>query len=311
MIQINLLNSVAMQGNATRAKKRALPRWVMVSAAIVLFLALGGGAGWYALYRMGMPFQQKPVVASGDYRPSSQTAGSQVEDVVEELADKDLPLNDKTGQLSLPYSQMSPEEQFNYERFFVPRVLALLSRTVPEEGTGLKNLTIDGFNEVHASAISSSKLHISQMIATLREEPIELLPKPHTRITQPQPTMLRADIAFTADFGLNLREEGLMTFSELPQREHLDELIKLFDEQLTQSNLKLQGPLEKVSGEKRDTHRRFIYALRASGSYSDFVRLVETLQRANLPIAFKTLQLEATAASMVTISATLYLSTSL
>jgi hypothetical protein len=311
MIQINLLHSVAMQSSAMRAKKRALPRWIMVSGAIVLFLALGGGAGWYALYRIGMPLKQKPVVASGDYRPSSQTAGSQVEDVVQELADKELPLNDKSGQLSLPYSQMSPEEQFNYERFFVPQVLALLSRAVPEEGTGLKNLSIDGFSEVHASALSSSKLHISQMIATLREEPIELLPKPHTRITQPQPDMLRADIAFTAAFGLNLREEGLMTFTELPERERLDELVGLVNERLAESHLKVQGALEKISGEKRDTHRRFIYTLRASGSYSEFVSLVESVQRTKLPVAFKSLQLEATTPSMVTIAATLYLSTRL
>ena len=245
MVRINLLKYSSVAG----VHGGNFPRRALIAACIaggVGILAFAGlrGYAWFGLHREKTAPPQELRVVKPELAPSTYANTNMVEEVVREVNDSRLKLRE-TGMLGLPYEQLSFAEKINYEFLFAKNVCEMLSRTIPA-GIGLKSLEVDNFQTVYAAGVGPSKDLVQEMLASLKNEKLTVLPPPYSFIKPNGHEGFRFAFSCKTEFGLNLTDPLVdLALAAVGPREGLLGVLKSFSRVAKQSRIainKVTGP---------------------------------------------------------------------
>lgn len=304
MIRINLLSD---RDTGHKGERRNVYRVGMILAAALL--CVGAALTVVGILRsLNRPTIEEPIVADEDYQPSTYAKSDIVEDVVDDERQSDLIL-EESGLLKLPYCELSFEEKVNYEWLFATQVFELLGKAVPPE-VGLQSLVLDSFETIKAVGLGKSRRMVTGIFRELEEGRVEILPRPHTRITSAGDGEYRFVIAMEGEFGLNTKAPEVdLGLARVPTRSGLDYEVHRFKETAETSDVQLTEDLKVVERTKLDKYRRFVYRMKGVAAYEDFVAFAFNLNRRTIPCAFEHLELIARAPGMVAIEADILFTT--
>ena len=303
MVRINLLKNTGVQSKPRGRFPRALivAGGALVCAGILVFAAMRGHAWYGAHHQTARPSQELQVVKP-DLAPSTYSNSNMVEEVVKEVNDSRLKLRE-SGVLSLPYEQLSFAEKINYEFLFTKNVCEMLARTIPG-GIGLKSLDIDNFQTVYAAGIGPSKDLIHEMLMSLKNERLTVLPPPYSFIKPNGRDGFRFAFSCKTEFGLNLTDPFVdLSLAPVISRERLPDVVASFSRIARQNRCGVTKGLILTSTDKVGNYYRSVYQWTGSCAYRDFVKLVAGLYSEKIPCAFKHCSLVAQTAAKVMIDA--------
>jgi hypothetical protein len=304
MIRINLLKNSA-EKPATKGVNTG--KLLVISGVVVVTAAAiyGGifGYRYVNTHRKATPSEVKSIAQKGP-APSTFSNANMVEEVVKEVNDSRLKLRE-SGVLDLPYDQLSFSERINYELLFTKNVCEMLSRIIPS-GIGLKSLEIDNFQTVYAVGIGPSKNTIQDMLVSLKNEKVTVLPPPYSFIKPAWKEGFKFAFSCKTNFGLNLVDplvDG--SLARLPSKSALPEVFDKFEKLAKQNRITITKKLSQVSSEKVGSYYRILYQWTGASSYKDYVQFVIGLYDAKLMAALKRCALTAKSASTVMIESQL------
>ncbi len=296
MVRINFLK------NSSRSKqKKKLP--VKAVSAVVLIVAAGLCIAFFVKQLSQRPkAPAKELVSRKDvevtaYKPPAPAKSKIIEEVVREMNDSDI----RKGVLEIPYQEMAFSERINYEVLFGKRIFEMLSRAVPD-GIGLKTLELENFQTLYALGISNSKERIAEAFNTLRQEQMELLPKPHSYISSDQENGYRFVVTCKAELG-NDHADQFQAMDHLLSRAELPVLLKKISDLAAKCDVKFKPDPLQLSAERVGAYRRFVYRFSGTSTYKDFVRLVLRLHDDKVPCAFKKITIKAKTDLLTDVSA--------
>ncbi|MBD3346234.1 MAG: hypothetical protein GF401_14350 [Chitinivibrionales bacterium] len=298
MVRINLLKEVSRK---TKKEFHVSPKMVIFgSSGIGLVLVISLVVFFVRNRPVSQAPEEKQVVS--EHTPSSFAQSDIIEDVVKDIHDnKDL--QQRSGYIDLPYEQLSFAGKLNYEALFAKNVCDMLIRTIPEE-IGLRSLEVENFQTIYALGFSSSKVLIDELFTSLKEEEIELLPKPLTFIRPNKGSGYRFAFTCEAGWGLHTADPFVdLSLSNLPLRSTLNSSLKKFKQSAGKSSLEFTRNLSKIDAEKIGDCRRFTYEFSGKSSFANFVKFLENLYDARIHCAFKKITLVAKNRNEVAIDA--------
>ncbi|NLG16158.1 MAG: PilN domain-containing protein [Fibrobacter sp.] len=297
MVRINLLK------NPSRSKqKKKLPVKAVSSVALII------AAGVCITFFVKQQLSQRPKASAKElvsrkevevtaYKPPAPVKSKIIEEVVREMNDSDT----RKGILEIPYQEMAFSERVNYEVLFGKRIFEMLSRAVPD-GIGLKTLELENFQTLYALGISNSKERITEAFNTLRQEQMELLPKPHSYIASDQGNGYRFVVTCKAELG-NDHADQFQAMDHLLSRAELPVVLKKISDLAAKCDVKFKPDPLQLSAERVGAYRRFVYRFSGTSTYKDFVRLVLRLHNDKVPCAFKKITIKAKTESLTDVSA--------
>jgi hypothetical protein len=309
MVRINLLKYSSVAG----IHGGNFPRRALIAACIaggIGILAFAGlrGYAWLGVHREKAAPPQELRVVKPELAPSTYTNTNMVEEVVKEVNDSRLKLRE-TGMLGLPYEQLSFAEKINYEFLFAKNVCEMLSRTIPA-GIGLKSLEVDNFQTVYAAGLGPSKDLVQEMLASLKNEKLTVLPPPYSFIKPNGHEGFRFAFSCKTEFGLNLTDPVVdLALAAVGPRESLSGVLKSFSRIAKQSRIAINKGPDLLASDKVGNYFRGVYQWSGVGSYKDFVKLVGAMYSEKLPCAIKHCSLTAQTASKVKIESQIVVTT--
>ncbi|KMQ52185.1 hypothetical protein CHISP_0866 [Chitinispirillum alkaliphilum] len=283
MIRINL------QKNTTAQKKRSKTgkRWVFPFLGTTLMIGMAASAYFLILDRSTEESQQQLPVLSTDIKPSTHYRPDMIEDVVTDITDS----SSEKKLLVIPYSEMSASEKISYEILFAKNVVELLNRTMGS-GIRLTTLETEDFTTIRAHGLSSSRGDVSSMFSLLRKNGAELLPRPHSAISEVPGEGYRFVFTCTKEFGLE-HSDPFEVLDNLPFREAVPGLVRQFSSLASANSVNLSHAPRQISSDKTGNYRRILYRVEGESSYRDFVRFILSLHKENIPCAFRNINLRA------------------
>lgn len=301
MIRINLLKNV---NKKTAVKKAAISAWVPAGIGILVVLILAGGARMWFLKTQKKP-QAHPVVIEQktEFKPSTHVKPDMIEEVVKEVNDE-RKNNQKIGFINLAYDEMSFGEKINYEILFGKIILDSLSKMIPS-GIGFKTLEIDNFSTMYCVGLGNNSTVVTKTFSLLKEH-MGLLPKPYSHINENGKLGYKFIFTCKPQFGIDL-VNPYQPFDHLFSSDMLSEKISRFTAVAAQNKLHFKSkPVSKTVNKIRD-YKRFEYEWKCTGHYNNFVQFMSNLYQEQLPIAFKSIHINAKTVNNVEILTTLIL----
>ena len=304
MIRINLLK----EPPAKHKKKSRNLVPVLIVIAIVIVVAGAGGMFWK--YRSVL-IPKPQVKETSQYAVKKESAPSTysqqyiVEDVVKEVSDANQKLT-KSGMLSLSYGELSFAEKVNYEILFAKNIAELLGRAVPG-GIGLRSLEADNFQTLYAVGLGPSKDLIQSMVATLKNERVEILPPPYSFIKPNDGKSFKFAFSCKLEFGLNLADP--IIDAPFAPKEDLPAQLASFEKAAKENGVVVTARPKQVSSEKVGGYYRNYYQWTGNGTYKNFVKLIMQLYQANTKCAFKRISLVALSGANLKIESQILLTT--
>jgi len=296
MIRINLLRK-QFKGRKTAAGGVGTIITIIVAAVVV---AAAGGAIWTfrgALF-FGAPSKEKQetgprqaaAVGAGTLgeliSEKGGTAGASPTGAVADVSYNDLPLGERVG----------------YEVLFAKNVMDLVGKAVPA-GVGIRTLAVDDFQTVYAVGLAPSRALVEGLFVSLRNNNVDLLPKPLTRILPNGDDGFRFVITGKPAFGHD------RAGAPLPSSGDAAAAVREFEKAAKEASISFVKKPVGISAEKAAGCVRHVYRWSGRGSYRDFVGLVDGLYRSRQRIAFKNFSLTAGNGSNVAIESQLIVTT--
>jgi hypothetical protein len=305
MIQINLLKTAVKK--KPRKRKFSPNTVVKIYSAIGIVLALTC-IFFVMKYFKGPLFKTKQqLTVKDDYTPSTFTDPNTVEETVRDLNDANDKLK-QSGFKDIPYSQMSFIEKVNYEICFAKNVCDLLTRTVLP-GVDFKILQAGSFNSFNGTGICSSKDNIIMLLKSLKNERVEILPKPQT-IIRKNINGYQFTIACTNEFGLNTVAPFFLGPDDLPEYEDLEFLLKKMVTTAEDDNVTITSGPKRIDAFLRGDYRQFRYHISGTSTYPNFVAYINNLYNRQIPCAFEMFTITALNEISVKIEADIIFTTS-
>jgi hypothetical protein len=304
MIRINLLKEAPVK---RAGKPRNLTPLIIVACVIAV---VAGGAGVFWKFRsvvLPKPHKEEtaPFAVKKESAPSTYSQQQIVEDVVKEVSDANQKLT-KTGTLSLPYGELSFAEKVNYEILFAKNIAELLGRAVPG-GIGLRSLEADNFQTLYAVGLGPNRDLIQSMVATLKNERVEILPPPYSFIKPNDGKSFKFAFSCKPEFGLNLADPTID--AAFPPKEDLTSVVASFERDAKENGIAITARPKQVASEKVGGLYRNYYQWTGNGTYKNFVKLVMHLYQTNAKCAFKRISLVALSGANLKIESQILLTT--
>lgn len=299
MVRINLLNNSSHR--AVRSSGISIPPPVLFGA-VALVAVVGIGFVGTKILKSFSTKKKAPVAVEQptSFKPSTFKKTDIVEDVVREIS-QERKTGRKPQQLDMSYGELSFLEKVNYEVLYAKNVFSLLSRVVPA-GIGLRSLEVTNFETLYAVGLGTSKELVSSTFLELKNEKLELLPKPYSYITSNNGDGYRFVVTCKTGFGLDLTDP-FMASDYLPSRDDLPMLTKKLIRIGDENGVRFKGAPEQTDAEKVGVYRRFHYRYNGSTTYNDFVKYLLALHAGKVPCAFKKIDIKARDGSAVTLEA--------
>lgn len=318
MIRINLLKRFSKDTIKKRKGNNILPTGVIIfSFLLLLFL---GYKIFFIIKPQNQIFSKENIAKvkkeritptdTTSFIPSTSKKKSNiVEEVVKEISEERgvSAQNRKIGEIDLPYEELSLLEKVNFEVLFAKRILEIVSRSIPSN-IGLKTLEIVNYQSVYAVGLAKTKEDVSSVFVTLRSEKLELLPQPHSYITSNNGDGYRFVVTCKCKFGLDLSDPFMAT-DNLPARSDINIIVSKVKSVGDSINIGIKGNILSMGGEKIGIYRRFAYQFRCVTGYSKFVGFIMELYNRRIPVAFKSIKMEALNDSQVDIRAEILITT--
>lgn len=295
MLKINLLKKTS---GKKKPGKTTNPGGPIVLSAIVFVLLAGGAFYWYTNFK-GKTSKSAAVTTpvTTDYKASTHSGVDVIEEVVKEVNASKV---GSPGFVDIAYKDMGFNERITYEVLYAKNALEMLSRTFPE-GIGLRKLQISKFQTIYAVGLGDTKELIGQTFNALRRERVELLPKPFSFITS-NGKGFRFNVTVKTEFGLDFADR-FQAIDHLVSREFLSDQVKKVVTAADRDEVRLKGEPIQLSVENVGGYRRYIYNIKAECTYKNFVRFVMDLYNEQIPCAFKEVNINAQAGSLISVDA--------
>ncbi len=304
MIRINLLK----QTTRKKVKRLAIPpKMLVVGGSVLGGIVLIAGVWWAITFFNLFPSGKKDVPAvKDDYTPSSLVGSQMLEDVVDDRDDTRDKLK-RRGILDVPYEQLSFVEKVNYEIQYAKNIFDLLSRTsLP--GVDFSKVNVASFTQFLGVGQSNSREDVKQFFERLKQEKIDLLPKPQTIIRRSSDGYTFT-ISCTSRFGLDLEAPFLLGPEDILSYDDLPAVVKRVVTVAKEGNIRIHsGPSQEEAFFIGD-YRRFRYRLIGAAAYKNFVSFINELYTRQVPCAFEKIQLVAVTNTSVKIEADLIFTT--
>ncbi|MGD9201702.1 MAG: hypothetical protein PVI26_09080 [Chitinispirillia bacterium] len=246
-------------------------------------------------------------IIKDDYSPSTFVKSNAVEEVVRDVND----LNDKIskrGLLDLPYEQLSFLEKINYEINFAKNICDLLHNTfIP--GVDFRNLQINSFKSFGGDGLSKSKENVIKVFNALKQEKVEILPKPETSITKKE-NIYYFKISCITEFGLDLEAPFLLGYDEVLADNDLSIIIQKILVVAEEKKITVSSDPTLYKSNVIGDYKRFKYHFSGTSSYSDFVAFINSLYDRHIPCAFESFKLKALEQELLSFEAKILLTTS-
>ncbi len=291
-----------MYKKKTVVKNAGISVWVTAGIGILAVLLLTGGARIWFLKTQKKP-QAHPVVIEQktDFKPSTHVKPDMIEEVVKEV-NEERTNNQKSEFVNLAYDEMSFGEKINYEILFGKNVLDSLSKMIPA-GIGFKSLEIDNFTTMYSVGLGSNSAVVTKTFALLKEH-MGLLPQPYSYIKENGNLGYKFIFTCKPQFGVDL-VNPYQPFDHLFSKDELPAKLLQFTAVAAKNKLHSKGkPVSKTVNKIRD-YKRFEYEWKCTGPYKNFVQFIDNLYQEQLPIAFKSIHINAKTGNNVEISTTL------
>ncbi|MCX7727035.1 MAG: hypothetical protein N2053_09330 [Chitinispirillaceae bacterium] len=318
MIRINLLKRFSKETVKKRKGTSFLPK---IAVAFSFILLLFAGYKVFVIIKPQIQIPSKKMLTNvkkeditqkttTSFLPSTSKKKSNiVEEVVREITEERgiSGQNRNRGEIDLPYEELSLLEKINFEVLFGKRMFEIVSRSIPL-GIGLKTLEITNFQSMYAVGLAKTKEEVSSVFITLRSEKLELLPQPHSYITSNNGEGYRFVVTCKSRFGLDLSDPFMAT-DNLPARSDINIILAKVKNIADSIKIGLKRDILSMGGEKVGIYRRFTYQFKCVTSYSKFVGFIVELYNRRVPIAFKSIKMEALNDSAIDIRSEFLLTT--
>ncbi len=284
MIRINLQKNSDVHKKTTGATKK---KWLLpatITSALILAVV---SAVLFFPQQTGQAVEEKTTLLSTDINPSTHYKPDMIEDVVREIDGQSA-----GEKLFIPYEEMSVAEQIGYELLFARNIVVLLNRTM-ESGIRLVSLNTDDFKTIRVRGFSSSTNIIRSMFSAMKQENVTLLPAPHTTISEHRDFGYQFSVAANPQFRFDETDPFSM-LDNVPFRDELAYIVRDFSSVASQNGIHLSQSPRQVSSQKSGNYRKILYRVEGEATYRDFVRFVLSLNKKNIPSAFKKIDMVAT-----------------
>jgi hypothetical protein len=304
MIRINLLRE---SGKKTIQPRRGRGKVILVAGIVAVVVATGGALWKFhpVLFPGPAAPQKQEYTVKKDAAPSTYAKKYIVEEVVKEVSDARQRLS-TDGMLSLSYEDLSFSEKISYEALFAKNIVELLGKAVPI-GIGLRSLEIDNFQTLYAMGMAPSRDLVEKVFVTLKNEKVDLLPKPLTIITPNGRNGFKFAFTGKTEFGLNLTDPFvgavLLSNSDLPRA------LSAFERIAKENSISIKKGLSMISAEKVGAYYRHQYRWSGTGSYKNFIKLVLQLYQTKQFCAFKRISINALSSSSVSVESQIIVTT--
>ncbi|MBD3419415.1 MAG: hypothetical protein GF398_04780 [Chitinivibrionales bacterium] len=298
MIRINLLKEQSHK----RRKKLAIPGKLLgIAGGIVAVCILGVSAK--AVYdRMNRPAPPEPELPKTHYDVSSHRHAQATEDVVQDYKVTGKEAKPQST-MTLSYADMSYEEKVNYQALFALKVCDILMRATSAD-VMIYTLELIEFKNVYVVGICPTKKLVSQIHSALERENLKVLPKPNSFIRPNQDGGYKFGFLCEAHLGLDRSDEFVdVSLSSLTFRDGLKMALRQLKKYAEQCDVAFATDFELKSAEKVATYREFIYSVRGTASYVNFVALLQKIYEQRKMWAFKQVSLKAQAQNTVAFDA--------
>lgn len=254
------------------------------------------------------PVEKKSqMTITEDYVPSTFPKTDIVEEVVQDVDNSTVTLNRK-GLLDLPYEQLSFVEKINYEIHFAYNICNLLTRTVLP-GVDFKELHIRSFKTMQGIGLSNSKKSVIKVFQAMKNEKVEILPKPKTKISRKEDDFYFIITCIT-EFGLDLEAPFLLGPDDVLSYDDLNLTIKKFTEIAEDDGFKITSNLKRYKANVIGDFKRIRYRFSGITSYTKFVSFINNLYQRRVQCAFENFDLVAIDKNSLKINADILFTTS-
>jgi hypothetical protein len=165
------------------------------------------------------------------------------------------------------------------------------------------------FTSFGGAGISDSKENIITMLKLLKNEQVEILPKPHTLIKKTG-TGYRFTFSCTKEFNFDNTAPFTLGHNDLPEYEDLEFLLKKMITVAEDDKVTITSGPKRLDAKLRGDYRRFRYHFTGSATYPNFVAYINNLYKREIPCAFERLNVTAVNQMTVKIEADISFTTS-
>lgn len=305
MIQINLLKTTVRK----RPKKLTFDRkaLIKIGVIVVIFFACIGVVVVVKNIINASSRSKQEYTVKDDYTPSTYTHPNNVEEPVRDNSDETDKLK-RSGVYDSPYAEMSFNEKINYEIRFAKNICDLLNRTV-KTGVDFKSIQARSFNSFNGTGICDSKEDIINLLRLLKNEKVEILPKPHTLIKKTGDGY-HFSVSCITEFGYDHGAPFSVGTDDLPEYEDLEFLLKKIMNTAEDDKVSISSGPKRLDASFRGDFRQFRYHISGLSTYPNFVAYVSNLYKREIPCAFEMFKITALNEMTVQIEADIVFTTS-